>query len=214
MAGLSIQELNEEQEISAGAKRRLIFSSVFFSAGVVTIFVLFGMIATSLGQAFRAYQDQLSWVAATVLIVFGFHFLGIFKISFLYREARIDSSGIKPASYAGSYLIGLAFGFGWTPCVGPALAAILYMASQSGSLQHGAGLLFVYGVFMTMPFILAAVFSGPFLRFVQRNRKYMGHMEKIMGGFLILFAVLIVTGSISYIAEFMIETFPAVLSFG
>ncbi|MGE4611302.1 MAG: cytochrome c biogenesis protein CcdA [Paracoccaceae bacterium] len=214
MAGLSIQELNEEQEIAAGAKRRLIFSSVFFSAGVVTIFVLLGMIATSLGQAFRAYQDQLSWVAATVLIVFGLHFLGIFKISFLYREARIDSSGIKPASYAGSYLIGLAFGFGWTPCVGPALAAILYMASQSGSLQHGAGLLFVYGAFMTVPFILAAVFSGPFLRFVQRNRKYMGHMEKIMGGFLILFAVLIVTGSISYIAQFMLETFPAVFSFG
>jgi len=185
MAGLSIQELNEEQEISAGAKRRLILSSVFFAAGVVTIFVLLGMIATSLGQAFRSFQDELTWVAVAILGIFGLHFLGVFRIPILYREARIDSSGIKPASYAGSYLIGLAFGFGWTPCVGPALAAILFMASQSGSLQHGAGLLFVYGAFMTVPFILAAVFSGPFLRWVQRNRKYMKHIEKVMGAFLI-----------------------------
>ena len=214
MAGLSIQELNEEQEIAAGAKRRLILSSVFFAAGVVTIFVLLGLIATSLGQAFRSYKEELSWFAAAILFVFGLHFLGIFKISFLYREARIDSSGIKPASYVGSYLIGLAFGFGWTPCVGPALAAILYMASQSGSLQHGAGLLFVYGAFMTVPFILAAVFSGPFLRWVQRNRKYMGHIEKVMGGFLIVFAILIATGSVSYIAQFMLEKFPNLFVFG
>ena len=214
MAGLSIQELNEEQEISQGAKRRLILSSVFFAAGVVTIFVLLGLIATSLGQTFRVYKDELSWVAAAILFLFGLHFLGIFKISFLYREARIDSSGIKPSSYVGSYLIGLAFGFGWTPCVGPALAAILYMASQSDSLYHGASLLFVYGTFMTVPFILAAVFSGPFLRWVQRNRKYMGHIEKVMGAFLILFAILIVTGSVSYIAQFMLEKFPALFSFG
>ncbi len=214
MAGLSIQELNEENEMSAGAKRRLILSSVFFSAGVVTIFVLLGLIATTLGLTFRNYRDELTWLAAAVLFIFGLHFLGVFKISFLYREARIDSSGIKPASYAGSYLIGLAFGFGWTPCVGPALAAILFMASQSGSLQHGAGLLFVYGAFMTAPFILAAVFSGPFLRWVQRNRKYMGHVEKVMGGFLILFAILIATGSISYMAQFLLETFPALFIFG
>ncbi len=214
MAGLSIQELNEEQEIAAGAKRRLILSSVLFAAGVVTIFVLLGLIATTLGSAFRSYQDELTWVAGAILFAFGLHFLGIFKISFLYREARIDSSGIKPASYVGSYLIGLAFGFGWTPCVGPALAAILYMASQSGSLTHGAGLLFVYGVFMTVPFILAAVFSGPFLRWVQRNRKYMGHIEKVMGGFLILFAILIVTGGVSYIAQFMLEKFPSLFIYG
>lgn len=214
MAGLSIQELNEEEEIAAGAKRRLILSSLFFAAGVITIFVMLGLIATTVGQAFRVYKDELAWAAAAILFVFGLHFLGIFKISFLYREARIDSSGIKPASYVGSYLIGLAFGFGWTPCVGPALAAILYMASQQESLVHGAGLLFVYGTFMTVPFVLAAVFSGPFLRWVQRNRKYMGHIEKLMGAFLILFAILIVTGGVAYIAQFMLETFPNAFDFG
>lgn len=214
MAGLSIQELNEEQEISRGAKRRLIISSLLFAAGVVTIFVLLGLIATSVGQSFRVYKDELSWAAAAILFMFGLHFLGIFKISFLYREARIDSSGIKASSYVGSYLIGLAFGFGWTPCVGPALAAILYMASQQESLAHGAGLLFVYGSFMTVPFVIAAIFSGPFLRWVQRNRKYMGVIEKVMGAFLILFAILIVTGGVAYIAQFMLETFPRAFSYG
>lgn len=214
MAGLSIQELNEEEEIAAGAKRRLILSSLFFAAGVITIFVMLGLIATTVGQAFRVYKDELAWAAAAILFMFGLHFLGIFKISFLYREARIDSSGIKPSSYVGSYFIGLAFGFGWTPCVGPALAAILYMASQQESLVHGAGLLFVYGAFMTLPFVLAAVFSGPFLRWVQRNRKYMGHIEKLMGAFLILFAILIVTGGVAYIAQFMLETFPNAFDFG
>ncbi|MEE9454812.1 MAG: cytochrome c biogenesis protein CcdA [Paracoccaceae bacterium] len=214
MAGISIQELNEEEQISAGAKRRLIWSSVFFAAGVVTIFVTLGLIATSLGQVFRQYFDELSWVAAGILFIFGLHFLGVLKISMLYREARVDSSNIKPASYVGSYLIGLAFGFGWTPCVGPALAAILYMAGQSDSLVHGAGLLFIYGTAMTTPFILAAIFSGPFLRWVQRNRKYMGHVEKVMGGFLILFAILIVTGKIPAIAQFLLDAFPTLFTYG
>ncbi len=214
MAGVSIQELNEEQQISARAKRRLIWSSIFFAAGVVTIFVLLGLIATSLGQVFRQYYDEMSWVAAGILLLFGLHFLGVLKIPLLYREARLDSSSIKPASYAGSYLIGLAFGFGWTPCVGPVLAAILYMAGQTDSLIHGAGLLFVYGVAMTLPFVLAAIFSGPFLRLVQRNRKYMGYVEKVMGGFLIIFAILIVTGKIPVVAQFLLDAFPALFTYG
>ncbi len=214
MAGLSIQELDEKAQISPGARRRLVLSSVLFSAGVVTVFTILGLAATALGQAMRAYDQQISWVAAAILVVFGLHFLGWVKIPLLYREARVDSSSVKPASYIGSYLIGLAFGFGWTPCVGPALAAILFIASQQESLLQGGGLLLVYGVFMTVPFILAAVFSGPFLRWVQRNRKYMGFVEKLMGAFLILFAILIVTGRIGAMATWLFQKFPNVFVFG
>ncbi len=214
MAGLSVQELNEQAEISRGARMRLIWSAVFFALGVVTVFVLLGLVATSLGQVFRSYKEELGYVAALILIVFGLHFLGIIRIPFLYREARIDSTGVKGASYVGSYLIGLAFGFGWTPCVGPALAAILFMASQQESLFQGGSLLLVYGVAMTAPFVLAAIFSGPFLRWVQRNRRYMGVVEKVMGGFLVLFGILIVTGGVAYIAQFLIETFPVFTEIG
>lgn len=214
MAGLSMQELNEEQEIAPGARGRLILSSIFFALGVVTIFVLLGLAATTLGQLLRTYKETISWVASGILLLFGLHFLGIFRIPLLYREAKIDSSGVKPASFIGSYLIGLAFGFGWTPCVGPALSAILYMATQQADIMQGALLLLTYGVFMTAPFVVAAAFSGPFLGWVRRNRKYMGLVEKIMGAFLILFAILIVSGWVSHIANWLLETFPVFMNVG
>lgn len=214
MAGLSMQELNEEQEIAPGARGRLILSSIFFALGVVTIFVLLGLAATTLGQLLRTYKEVISWVASGILLLFGLHFLGIFRIPLLYREAKIDSSSVKPASFIGSYLIGLAFGFGWTPCVGPALSAILYMATQQADIMQGALLLLTYGVFMTAPFVVAATFSGPFLGWVRRNRKYMGIVEKIMGAFLILFAILIVSGWVSHIANWLLETFPIFMNVG
>ena len=128
MGGLSVSELREDGAIATGAQRRLFVSSVFFALGVSTIFVLLGMGATALGQAFGAYLDQLTYVAAAILIVFGLHFLGIVKVPFLYREAKLESSA-APSTVIGAYLMGLAFGFGWTPCVGPALASILMIAS-------------------------------------------------------------------------------------
>jgi len=103
--------------------------------------------------------------------------------------------------------MGLAFGFGWTPCVGPALAAILFVASGSGDLVRGGLLLLVYGLSMTLPFVLAALFARPFLGWVARNRRYLGFVEKAMGVMLIVFAILIATNSVNYIADFMIRNF-------
>ncbi len=214
MAGLSMQELTEENQIAPGAKFRLVLSSVFFALGVITIFVLLGMGATALGRGLGQYKTELGYVAALILAAFGAHFLGLIRIPFLYREAKIDSSSVKPASYIGSYLIGLAFGFGWTPCVGPALSLILFIAADQDSLMQGASLLFVYGAAMTFPFVLVALFSGPFLKFIKRHRNVMGHVEKVMGAFLILFALLIVTGQVSAIAQWMIDTFPVFTTFG
>ncbi len=205
MAGLSMQELTSDNQISSGARTRLIISAVLFSAGVITIFVLLGMSATAAGKALGQYKEQLSYVAAAVLLAFGLHFIGFVRIPFLYREARIDSSSVKPASFVGSYLIGLAFGFGWTPCAGPFIAAMLFIAADQETIWQGGTLLFVYGAAMTFPFIFVALFSGPFLRFVSRHRAKMAWVEKIMGAILILFAVLIVTGGIRYLSEWLIQ---------
>ena len=208
MAGISMSELNSSGEISRGAQRRLVLSSIFFALGVTSIFVLLGMGATALGQVFAQWKGVLSYVAGAILLIFGLHFLGVLRIGFLYREARIESSA-APSNILGAYLMGLAFGFGWTPCVGPALAAILMIASGFGDVVKGGMLLFVYGVSMTAPFVIAALFAKPFLSWMQRNRKYMAHVEKVMGGMLILFAILIVTGSVNVIANYMILVFPS-----
>ncbi len=213
MAGISMAELRGDQTIAPGAQRRLVVQAVAFALGVTSIFVLLGMGATALGQAFAQWKNQLSYVAAAVLFVFGLHFLGILRIGFLYREARIETAA-KPAGIAGAYVMGLAFGFGWTPCVGPALAAILMVASGMGDIWQGGLLLLVYGLAMTAPFVLAALFAGPFLRWMALNRRYMGHVEKVMGGMLILFAVLIATNSVTLIADAMIRAMPWLTTIG
>lgn len=208
MAGISMSELRDDSGISPGAQRRLILSSLFFAAGVTTIFVLLGMGATAVGQAFADYMGTLKWVAVVVLAVFGLHFLGVLRIGLLYREARIESSA-EPTTVLGAYAMGLAFGFGWTPCVGPALASILMIASGMGDIARGGLLLLVYGIGMTAPFVVAALFSGPFLRWTARHRDKLQYVEKLMGAMLILFAILIATDTVNVIAQWMIETFPS-----
>jgi cytochrome c-type biogenesis protein len=209
MAGLSMQELRGEAggpAMAPGAQARLIFSASAFALGVTTIFVLLGLGATALGSAFIQWKEQLSWVAAGVLFIFGLHFLGIIRIGFLYREARVEAK-TDPTNMAGAYVMGLAFGFGWTPCVGPALAAILFVASGSGDMVRGGMLLLVYGLAMTLPFVLAAALARPFLGWVGRNRRFMGYAEKAMGVMMIVFAILIATNSINVIGQWMIDNF-------
>ncbi|MBY6117022.1 cytochrome c biogenesis protein CcdA [Mameliella alba] len=208
MAGISMTELRDDAGISPGAQRRLILSSIFFAAGVTTIFVLLGMGATAVGRAFADYLDALKWVAVIILTVFGLHFLGVVRIGLLYREAKLESSA-EPTTVFGAYVMGLAFGFGWTPCVGPALASILMIASGMGDIGRGGLLLLVYGIGMTAPFVVAALFSGPFLRWTARHRAKLQYVEKLMGVMLILFAILIATDTVNMIAQWMIETFPS-----
>ncbi|MBL3569730.1 cytochrome C biogenesis protein CcdA [Rhodovulum sulfidophilum] len=207
MAGISMTELRGSDRIPPGAVRRLVVSAIAFALGVTSIFVLLGMGATALGQGFREWKDELSYVAAAMLFLFGLHFLGILRIPLLYREARIESRA-EPTTVLGAYLMGLAFGFGWTPCVGPALAAILMVASGMGDIARGALLLLVYGLAMTLPFVLAAAFARPFLAWMQRNRRHLGHVEKAMGVMLVVFAVLIATNSVGYLAQVLIDTVP------
>lgn len=213
MAGMSMAELREDGAIAPGAQKRLVISSVFFALGVTTIFVLLGMGATALGQTFAQWRQPLSYVAAGILLVFGLHFLGVIRIGLLYREARVESTA-EPTTIVGAYLMGLAFGFGWTPCVGPALAAILMVASGMGDIWQGGLLLLVYGLAMTGPFVVAALFARPFLGWIQRNRRYIRHVEKAMGVMLIIFALLIATNAVNLIADAMIRWFPGFMNIG
>ncbi len=213
MAGISMAELRGDGGIAPGAQRRLVISALMFALGVTTIFMLLGMGATALGQAFAQWRQPLSYLAAAVIFVFGLHFLGLIRIGFLYREARMVSKA-DPSTVLGAYLMGLAFGFGWTACVGPVLATILMIASGMGEISRGAALLAVFGIGMTAPFVVAAFFAQPFLRWMQRNQKYLGHAEKVMGGMLIVFAILIATDTVNYISNLMIEWVPGFANLG
>ena len=206
MAGISVRELRDGGEVAPGARLRMVLRALAFALGVTTIFLMLGLGATALGQAFAQWKDTLSWAAAAVLILFGLHFLGVLRIGLFYREARVQTEA-SPSTLFGAYVMGLAFGFGWTPCVGPALAAILMVASGMGDLWRGGLLLVVYGLAMTLPFVLAAFFAGPFLGWVARHRALMGHVEKAMGVMLIVFGLLIATNSVNLIADWMIRHF-------
>jgi cytochrome c-type biogenesis protein len=206
MAGASVSDLRAADAVPVAARRKLVMNSVAFALGVTTIFVLMGFGATAAGRAFAQWRDALSILAGAVLILFGLHFLGLFKIGWFYREAKL-AVDIRPSTLIGAYVTGLAFGFGWTPCVGPALAAILMVASGMGEVWRGGLLLLVYGLSMTLPFVIAALFAAPFLAWVARNRRLMAHVEKVMGAVLIVFGLLIATGSVNLISDWLLRTF-------
>ena len=208
LAGVGMNQISAEATIDRKTRRRAVMAACFFAAGVITIFMGLGAAATMFGQVVREYFDILRWVAAAIIIAMGLHFLGVIRIGILYRQMRADTGSTSNVSLLGAYVIGLAFAFGWTPCVGPVLAAILFMAGGADTASTGAGLLFVYGVGMTAPFILAAFFIGPFMRWMQKFRKHLGTIEKIMGVMLIVFGLLIATNSMNYIAQWMLSVVP------
>ncbi len=206
LAGVSVDELKGETA-TAATSRRIIFSSIAFVLGFATVFVALGATASVIGQTIAQYFDTLAIVAGAIIIVMGLHFLGVFRIGLLFREARVQVQR-KPAGLVGAYIIGLAFAFGWTPCVGPVLAAILFMAGTTNPAQ-GSLLLLVYALGIGLPFILAAAFASQFLGWASRFRKHMGTVEKIMGGFLVLTGILFITGKMSDISYWLLDTFPA-----
>jgi cytochrome c-type biogenesis protein len=208
LAGVGMNQISAEAEIDHKIRRRAVLAACCFAAGVITIFMGLGAAASTFGQVVREYFDILRWIAAGVIIAMGLHFLGVLRIGLLYRQLRADTGSTSNVSFVGAYVIGLAFAFGWTPCVGPVLAAILFMAAGADTAGTGAGLLFVYGAGMTLPFILAAFFIGPFMRWMVRFRRHLGLIEKIMGALLILFGVLIATNSVNYIAQWMLKVAP------
>jgi len=209
LAGVGMNQVSSGEPLDAAVRRRAIFSSIAFALGVITIFVGLGASASAFGQLVRDYFGVLRWIAAIIIGIMGLHFIGILRIGLLYRQIRADVGDTKNLSIVGSFVIGMAFAFGWTPCVGPVLAAILFTAAGTDSAIRGAALLFVYGAGMTIPFVIAATFIGPFMRWMARFRKHLPLVEKIMGVLLLIFAILIATDSMNIIAGWMLNYFPA-----
>lgn len=208
IGGTSLDQMTGDKGLDSAVWRRVVVASVFFVLGFTTVFVGLGAGASAFGQLIQTYKSQLSMVAGVVIILFGLHFLGLFRISLLYKEARIHTD-MQGASLAGAYLIGLAFAFGWTPCIGPVLATVLTLAANEASLTSGVKLLLAYSLGLGIPFILAAVAIKPFLGFMQRFRRHLGRVEKVMGVVLVLTGILFLTGSLNWFGQWLIETFPA-----
>lgn len=208
MAGVGMNQISDGGEITGAVRMRAFATACFFSLGVITIFVGLGATATAFGQLVRDWFDVLRWAAAAIIFVMGLHFLGVVRIGLLYRQFRADAGETSNMTLAGAFVIGAAFAFGWTPCVGPVLAAILFTAAGEESVGRGMQLLLVYGLGMTLPFVLAALFVGPFMRWMKGFRRYMPVVEKAMGVLLIVFAVLIGTNTINWIANWMLEVAP------
>ena len=197
----------------AWARGRVLLVALCFVAGFSTVFVALGATASWIGQAINAYLGVLGYIAGTLIAVMGLHFLHIIRIPLLDRTARVGVAN-KPAGLLGAYVMGLAFGFGWSPCVGPVLTAILLMAGASDSAAEGARLLLVYSLGIGLPFLIAAGFASAFMRWSARFRKRLDLIEKAMGAFLVVAGVLIFTGQMPAIAYWLIETFPALGKIG
>ena len=208
MAGSGLAAIKASDTMPYDIRRRAVISSISFSFGIICVFVLLGAAAFSISQTFRSYQDEFRWVAAAIILIMGLHFLGIIKIAFLDRQFQIQIGDTGTMNVLGSFVVGVAFAAGWTPCVGGVLTAVIMTASLETTAYRGLLLLVVFGIGLTMPFIIAAWFINPFLRFMAKFRSYLGYVEKLMGLLLIFFACLLITDSINGLANWMLVSFP------
>ncbi len=204
MGGISMGDMRG----NATARRRIILPALFFVLGLSTVFLLLGFTASAFGMFFLQNQELFAQVSGVVVIVFGLHFLSIFRIPLLDREARLDA-GQQGGSAFGAYLLGLAFAFGWTPCIGPQLGAILSLAAQEGSLARGTTLLAVYALGLGLPFFLAAIFVERSMGLMARLKPYMKTIERMMGILLLIVGVALLTGAMSRFTWWLVEAFDA-----
>jgi cytochrome c-type biogenesis protein len=233
LAGTSLERL-ADKETEAHVRRATVVAAILFVAGFSTIFVALGAAASTIGLGLRALQGALaSWladlkgaiglnlpisddpfvvIAGILITIMGLHFLGITPIGVLHRQARLEVG--KPIGSWGAYVMGLAFALGWTPCIGPILAAILAIAASRSTVISGAALLAVYSLGLGLPFVIAALAVEPFAKFLVRFRAHLAHMERVMGGLLVLIGVAFLAGLFTQLNVWLIETFPVLQSIG
>ena len=211
LAGTSLERF-ADAEPEPRVRWETIGAACLFVAGFSTVFVALGASAASFGSLIRIYADKLAIVAGVVIIIMGLHFLGLTRIALLYREKRATIP--KPVGLWGAYVMGLAFAFGWTPCIGPILAAILAVAAAEQTVAKGAGLLAVYSLGLGIPFLLAAFAVEPFAQFLTRFRRHLAKVERVMGGLLVLTGIAFLTGFVSQASFWLLEMFPALGTIG
>lgn len=206
LAGASVERF-AGAEPKPQVRREAVLAALLFVAGFSTVFIALGASASVIGGLLRAYSYELSMVAGAAIIAMGLHFLGVTRLAWLARERRLEIR--KPVGLWGAYAMGLAFAFGWTPCIGPILAAILAVAASEATVAKGAGLLAVYSLGLGIPFVIAALAVKPFAAFLARFRHHLGKIEKVMGALLVLTGIAFLTGWITRFSFWLLEAFPA-----
>jgi len=213
VAGTSLDKLIDEDKIDKQMSRRVVWSALAFVLGFTTVFVAMGASASAINKLIFDHIEIISKVAGTVIILFGLHYMGLFRFAFMQREMRFNPDK-TPAGIIGAYIIGLAFAFGWTPCVGPILATILTLAASSDNLSYGVSLLTVYSLGLGIPFMLAALAIQPFMNFLKRFRSHIHKIEIGAGVLLVATGILILTDSLATISYFILELVPALGELG
>ncbi|MGJ4903121.1 cytochrome c biogenesis CcdA family protein [Bradyrhizobium sp. HKCCYLS2058] len=211
MAGVSAADAIGET--SMAQRRRTVLTALCFVGGFSLVFVGLGATASVFGRFIAGHLSQLGILAGLVIIMMGLHFLGVLRIPLLYRSATIDV-GRKPAGLLGAFVMGLAFAFGWTPCAGPVLAAVLMMAGAEATVGKGALLLAAYSVGTGIPFLIAAAFTGQFMTMLKGIKPHLPLVEKTMGGFLVLTGAAFLAGVIPRMSEWIFERFPSLATIG
>ena len=205
VTGMSLEDMQEGIE-----RRRLLVHSALFVTGFTLIFVLLGAGASFIGSFLLVNSDWIARVGGVIIILFGLHLMGVFQLMPLLSEKRVHLAD-KPAGYAGTLMVGVAFGAGWTPCIGPVLGAIMTMAASQEHLATGMLLLFVYSMGLAVPFMLAALALERFLRVFTRFRRFLPAIQKFAGALLIALGLLLVTGSFVLLAAWLNRFTPEFL---
>lgn len=211
LAGTTLERF-ADKEAEPRIKRETVAAAVLFVLGFSTVFVALGASASVIGSLIRAYSGPLATIAGIAIIVMGLHFLGVTPIALLHRQKRLEVG--KPVGLWGAYVIGLAFAFGWTPCIGPILAAILAVAASEQTVAKGASLLAIYSLGLGVPFIAAAFAIEPFAAFLSRFRNHLHRVEQAMGALLVLTGIAFLTGSINQVSVWLLEAFPVLGKIG
>lgn len=209
MSGISMAEMSGQE----GKNNRAIVPALFFVLGLSTVFLFLGFTASAFGTFFLRNSQVFSTLAGIVVMIFGAHFVGVYRIPFLDREARVDA-GDRGGSAFGAYVLGLAFAFGWTPCIGPQLGAILSLAATEASIARGTTLLAVYALGLGIPFLLVAAFFPRMSGLMNWMKRHMEQIERIMGLLLWTIGLLMLTGGFSSFSYWLLETIPALSRFG
>ena len=209
MGGVSVSDMDEER----AARKRVFTAALFFVLGLSTVFIFLGMAVSAVGRAFLQYQDWFIYGAGIIVVIFGLHFLGVFRIGFLQQEARLDAGDRSGASF-GAYVLGLAFAFGWTPCIGPILGAILGLAASEADVARGTTLLAAYALGLGIPFLLVAAFFPRLKGAMAWMKRHMVAIERVSGVLLVTVGVLMLTGQFTAFSYWLLEKFPALAVLG
>ena len=202
MSGVALTEIENRK-----GRQKIVFTALFFVLGLSTVFIFLGFSASAIGAIFFEYQTLLNTIAGFIIMLFGLHFLGIYRLHFLDREARFEVENYQGTAF-GSYVLGLAFAFGWTPCIGPQLGAILSLAASNASILKGTVLLAFYAMGLGIPFLIFALFINRLEGVLKFFKQYFKIIERIMGLLLWTVGLLMLTGGFSSISFWLLETFP------